>query len=252
MEYLYVLLLYLPSGFGRLTQKATGYRYTHVAVSLDDTYTHFYAFSRLRARTPPISGYIEEKRIYYTLGEDVPIYTKIFRVPVSRAGYENAIRFMEDVKHDPEIMYNLIHMLLIPLFGGHPLYKAYNCGSLLPECWRRRGSRSTSRITGIHPNSFPNCWSRMFCLKELWITPAVRAWKTIFSGKLPKKSILQRLYILSGSCFSARSFTVHRNGFSLKKSAFPTAVNCEIIQKEETGFLIIAGTCQIMENRIYE
>ena len=84
MEYLYVLLLYLPSGFGRLTQKATGYRYTHVAVSLDDTYTHFYAFSRLRARTPPISGYIEEKRIYYTLGEDVPIYTKIFRVPVSR------------------------------------------------------------------------------------------------------------------------------------------------------------------------
>ena len=56
MEYIYILLLYLPSGFGRLTQRATGYQYTHAAVSLDDTYTHFYAFSRLRAKTPPISG----------------------------------------------------------------------------------------------------------------------------------------------------------------------------------------------------
>ena len=149
MEYLYVLLLYLPSGFGRLTQRATGYRYTHVAVSLDDTYTHFYAFSRLRARTPPISGYIEEKRIYYTLGEDVPIYTKIFRVPVSRAGYENAIRFMEDVKHDPEIMYNLIHMLLIPLFGGQPLYKAYNCGEFVARVLEEAGLIRTELKPGI-------------------------------------------------------------------------------------------------------
>mgnify|MGYP000320392985 CR=1 FL=1 len=130
MEYIYILLLYLPSGFGRLTQRATGYQYTHAAVSLDDTYTHFYAFSRLRAKTPPISGYIEEKRIYYTLGEDVPIYTKIFRVPVTKEGYRNAIRYMEDVKNDPEIMYNLIHMLLIPVFGGHSLYKAFHCGEV--------------------------------------------------------------------------------------------------------------------------
>ena len=41
MEYIYILLLYLPSGFGRLTQRATGCQYTHAAVSLDDTYTHF-------------------------------------------------------------------------------------------------------------------------------------------------------------------------------------------------------------------
>ena len=26
MEYIYILLLYLPSGFGRLTQRATGYQ----------------------------------------------------------------------------------------------------------------------------------------------------------------------------------------------------------------------------------
>lgn len=139
MKDLYILLFYLPSGFGRLTQKATGYFYTHAAVSLDDTYTYFYAFSRLRAKTPPISGYIEEKRIYYTLGEDVPIFTKIFRVPVTDEGYEAAIRYMESVKNDPEIMYNLIHMLLIPLFGGHPLYKAYNCGEFVAKVLEAAG-----------------------------------------------------------------------------------------------------------------
>lgn len=141
VKYLYILLLYLPSGFGRLTQKATHYKYTHVAVSLDDSYTYFYAFSRLRAKTPPISGYIEEKRIYYTLGEDVPIYTKIFKVPVTDSGFENAVRFMMEVKRDPEIMYNLINMLLIPIFGGHPVYKAFNCGEFVAKVLEAAGIR---------------------------------------------------------------------------------------------------------------
>ena len=44
MRELYVLLLYLPSTFGRLSQIATRYPYTHVAISLDDSYTYFYAF----------------------------------------------------------------------------------------------------------------------------------------------------------------------------------------------------------------
>ncbi len=139
MKYLYILLLYLPSGFGRLTQKMTHYKYTHVALSLDDSYTHFYAFSRLRAKTPPISGYIEEKRIYYTLGENIPIYTKIFKVPVSGEGYENALKFLKETKEDPEIMYNLLNMLLIPWFGGRPVYKAYNCGEFIAKILEAAG-----------------------------------------------------------------------------------------------------------------
>lgn len=139
MRNLYVLLLYLPSGFGRLTQIATGYPYTHVALSLDSSYSHFYAFSRLRAKTPPISGYIEEKRSYYTLGENVPIHTKIFEVPVTEAGYQGAIAYMERVKQDPETMYNLINMLLLPIFGGCPVYKAYNCGEFIARVLEHAG-----------------------------------------------------------------------------------------------------------------
>ena len=130
-DYVYILLLYLPSGFGDLTQKMTRYRYTHVALSLDDSYEHFYAFSRLRAKTPPVSGYIEEKRIYYTLGENIPIYTKIFQVPVSSVGLANGLAFLEQTRQDIEIMYNLINMVLIPLFGGAPCHKAYNCGEFI-------------------------------------------------------------------------------------------------------------------------
>lgn len=139
MKHLYILLLYLPSGFGRLTQKMTHYKYTHVALSLDDSYTHFYAFSRLRAKTPPISGYIEERRIYYTLGENIPIYTKIFKVPVTDEGYKNVLEFLKKTKEDPEIMYNLLNMLLIPWFGGHPVYKAYNCGEFIAKILETAG-----------------------------------------------------------------------------------------------------------------
>ncbi|MBS5063131.1 MAG: hypothetical protein KHZ58_05100 [Hungatella hathewayi] len=139
MKELYVLLLYLPSTFGRLSQIATRYPYTHVAISLDDSYTYFYAFSRLRAKTPPISGYIEEKRVYYTLGEDVPIQTKIFRVPVTEEGYERAVAYMDEVKRDREIMYNLLNMLLIPVFGGHPVYKAFHCGEFIAKVLEQAG-----------------------------------------------------------------------------------------------------------------
>ena len=139
MKELYVLLLYLPSTFGRLSQMATRYPYTHVAISLDDSYTYFYAFSRLRAKTPPISGYIEEKRVYYTLGEDVPIQTKIFRVPVTEEGYARAVAYMDEVKRDREIMYNLLNMLLIPVFGGHPVYKAFHCGEFIAKVLEQAG-----------------------------------------------------------------------------------------------------------------
>ncbi len=139
MKELYVLLLYLPSTFGRLSQMATRYPYTHVAISLDDSYTYFYAFSRLRAKTPPISGYIEEKRVYYTLGEDVPIQTKIFRVPVTEEGYARAVAYMDEVKRDREIMYNLLNMLLLPVFGGHPVYKAFHCGEFIAKVLEQAG-----------------------------------------------------------------------------------------------------------------
>ena len=139
MKELYVLLLYLPSTIGRLSQMATRYPYTHVAISLDDSYTYFYAFSRLRAKTPPISGYIEEKRVYYTLGEDVPIQTKIFRVPVTEEGYARAVAYMDEVKRDREIMYNLLNMLLIPVFGGHPVYKAFHCGEFIAKVLEQAG-----------------------------------------------------------------------------------------------------------------
>lgn len=154
MKHLYILLLYLPSGFGRLTQRVTHYKYTHVALSLDDRYEHFYAFSRLRAKTPPISGYIEEKRIYYTLGENVPIYTKIFKVPVTEEGYRRVKRWLARVRRDPEIMYNLINMLLLPWFGGHPVYKAYNCGEFIAKALKQAGIRLDMPYYKYMPKDF--------------------------------------------------------------------------------------------------
>lgn len=133
MNEIYILLMYLPSAFGRLTQKVTKYQYTHVALSLDDKFDYFYAFSRLRAKTAAVSGYIEEKRIYYTLGEDVPIQTKIFKIPVAKENYQKVIDFLEETRQDPEIMYNLIQMLLLPWVGGRPVYKAYNCGEFIAK-----------------------------------------------------------------------------------------------------------------------
>ena len=202
MEYIYILLLYLPSGFGRLTQWATGYQYTHAAVSLDDTYTHFYAFSRPRAKTPPISGYIEEKRIYYTLGEDVPIYTKIFRVPVTKEGYRNAIRYMEDVKNDPEIMYNLIHMLLIPVFGGHSLYKAFHCGEFVAKVLEAAGIKLHQPYYRYTPKLFSELLEPYFLYEGTLDNSSRDGMEDDFFRETPKKEYLAKtLYIIKELLF---------------------------------------------------
>lgn len=194
---IYILLLYLPSGFGKLTQKMTKYRYTHVALSLDDSYTHFYAFSRLRAKTPPISGYIEEKRIYYTLGENIPIYTKIFKLPVSEKGYQRMISYLEEVKHDPEIMYNLINMLLIPWFGGYPVYKAFNCGEFIAKVIQQAGIKLHKPYYQYTPKLFNELLEPYFLYEGTLDNTSTDGAEDDFFTYTPKKEyIVKTIYIL--------------------------------------------------------
>ena len=131
-----------------------------------------------------------------------------------------------------------IHMLsLIPPFRRPSALQGIQLRGVCCQSAGGGGDHAHKPYYRYTPKLFSELLSRMFCLKELLDNSSREGLEDGFFPETPKKSILQRLYILSGSCFSARSFTVHRNGFSLKKSAFPTAVNCEIIQKEETGFL---------------
>lgn len=197
MKNIYVLLLYLPSGFGNLTQKMTKYRYTHVALSLDESYTHFYAFSRLRAKTPPISGYIEEKRIYYTLGENIPIYTRIFKIPVSEEGYNRMLSFLNDVKQDPEIMYNLINMLLIPWFGGHPVYKAFHCGEFIAKAIEQAGVKLHRPYYKYTPKLFDELLTPFFIFEGTLDNSSAEGAEDDFFRDTPKKEYIGKtIYII--------------------------------------------------------
>ena len=84
----------------------------------------------------------------------MPIYTKIFKVPVTEEGYERVKWWLKKVRRDPEIMYNLINMLLLPWFGGHPVYKAYNCGEFIAKALKQAGIRLDMPYYKYMPRDF--------------------------------------------------------------------------------------------------
>ena len=87
MKYIYVVLIESYTGLGKILKKFTGYRYEHIAVSLDKSLTEFYSFSRKQHHHPFKAGFMKEYRDYYAFEEYQKFYSKIFAIPVTE---ENA------------------------------------------------------------------------------------------------------------------------------------------------------------------
>jgi len=127
MKHIYVVLIESYTGLGKILKKVTGYRYEHIAVSLDKSLTEFYSYSRKQHHHPFAAGFMKEYRDYYAFEEYQKFYSKIFAIPVTDEQYNNIEAFIEELKGDEEQMFNLFAMLTTPIIHGFRIYKAHNC-----------------------------------------------------------------------------------------------------------------------------
>lgn len=127
MKYVYVVLIESYTGLGKLLKKFTGYRYEHIAVSMDKSLTEFVSFSRKQHHHPFKAGFMREYRDYYAFEEYKKFYAKIFALPVTEEQYKNIEEFISKVENDPEQIFNLFAMLTTPILHGLQIYKAHNC-----------------------------------------------------------------------------------------------------------------------------
>ena len=126
-KYIYVVLIESYTGLGKLLKKFTGYRYEHIAVSLDKSLKEFYSFSRKQHHHPFKAGFMKEYRDYYAFEEYQRFYSKIFAIPVSDEQYAEIEGFINRLLKDDEQIFNLFAMLTTPIIHGFRLYKAHNC-----------------------------------------------------------------------------------------------------------------------------
>ena len=127
MKYIYVVLIESYTGLGKILKKFTGYRYEHIAVSLDKSLTEFYSFSRKQHHHPFKAGFMKEYRDYYAFEEYQKFYSKIFAIPVTEEKYVEICGFIERLTDDDEQIFNLFAMLTTPIIHGFRVYKAHNC-----------------------------------------------------------------------------------------------------------------------------
>lgn len=126
-KHIYIVLIESYTGLGKLLKKFTGYRYEHIAVSLDGSLKEFYSFSRKQHHHPFKAGFMKEYRDYYAFEEYRKFYSKIFAIPVSEVRYEEIEGFINRLLSDDEQIFNLFAMLTTPIIHGFRLYKAHNC-----------------------------------------------------------------------------------------------------------------------------
>ena len=126
-KHIYIVLIESYTGLGKLLKKFTGYRYEHIAVSLDGSLKEFYSFSRKQHHHPFKAGFMKEYRDYYAFEEYRKFYSKIFAIPVSEDRYEEIEGFINRLLSDDEQIFNLFAMLTTPIIHGFRLYKAHNC-----------------------------------------------------------------------------------------------------------------------------
>lgn len=126
-KYVYVALLYIPSGVGEFVKFWTRYGYSHVTFSFDENLETNHAFSRVKENTPFVGGYVCERKSYYTSGKDVDIDTIIYKIPVTEQEYHNIEEYIELIKNDKEYLYNMYSMCTLAVIGGFVTYKAMHC-----------------------------------------------------------------------------------------------------------------------------
>ena len=127
MKYIYVVLIESYTGLGKILKKFTGYRYEHIAVSLDKSLTEFVSYSRKQHHHPFNAGFMREYRDYYAFEEYKKFYSKIFAIPVTNEQYEKIEKFIRTCEEDDEQIFNLFAMLTTPILHGLRIYKAHNC-----------------------------------------------------------------------------------------------------------------------------
>lgn len=126
-EYIYVAFVRSNTKAGKVIRKLTKWKYSHVSITLDKTFSSFYAFSRLNYQSSFIAGFIKEYKSNYTLLKNSPAEITYYRIPISSNEKNKIITFIRELSKDKEYIFNYPSMVTTTIIHGFEIYKSYNC-----------------------------------------------------------------------------------------------------------------------------
>lgn len=134
MKKIYIVLIKAHTGLGAFARNLTGYPYTHIAISLDESMTDFISFSRKYHYFPFEAGITHEYRHYYAFGKHKDFKAKIFELSVDSKQYNSILSHISKCENDEDMLFNLFSMATMPVIGGFRIAHTENCMSFTARC----------------------------------------------------------------------------------------------------------------------
>lgn len=142
---IYIVLIKALTGLGKFSRKLQKYKYTHIAVCLDNKLEDFITFSRKKHYSPFNAGFMHEKVEHYAFGKHKKVKVKIFKLPVTTKNYKIIEKYIKEIESDKDYIFNLYSMITMPIFHGIKIYKAHNCMSFTSKIIELSNCISLSR-----------------------------------------------------------------------------------------------------------
>lgn len=130
---IYIVFSDTPTGMGRLIRLATGRKYNHVSLSLEEDILQLYSFARYHRAIPLYGGFVVESLLRYRSFADAA-RIKVCRVPVEEPAYTYLCNYLDRLWSDrEEYIYNTPAALASLIHRQPNIPKAYTCVSFVHE-----------------------------------------------------------------------------------------------------------------------
>lgn len=127
MKNLYIILSKTNTKVAKTIRMVAKQNYSHVSISLEDDFSHIYAFARPQHNALLLAGLVEENLDRFTLRKNNPIPVKVLKLNISDEEYEWIQNKINQMHGNSDYMYNLYSILTYPFAKGISVKDAFTC-----------------------------------------------------------------------------------------------------------------------------
>lgn len=133
-KYIYLVFSYTGSNLSNCIKFVTNDIYTHVSVSLDESFTEMYSFGRKIPNNPFIAGLVRENLYDGTFKLFGKSKCLIYKIKISEEQYLGLKSDLENHFNNKDIYrYNFLGLMLVPLKFSFKRSNYYFCSQFISE-----------------------------------------------------------------------------------------------------------------------
>lgn len=127
MKHLYIILSKTNTKLAKTIRLVANQNYSHVSISLEDDFSHIYAYGRTHLNAILSGGLVEESLDRYTLRKDIPVPIKILKFDINDYQYMWIKNKINEMFKNPDYMYNLYSIVTYPITKGIYVKNSFTC-----------------------------------------------------------------------------------------------------------------------------